>query len=209
MIPWEKFAQRRDGRLLIVSGPAGSGKTTVCHRLQESFENISRVITATTRPVRLNERPGIDYHFLSLEEFKRRINNGEFLEHAEVHGNLYGTPLRSVLEPLRSGRDLVLNIDVQGARTLREKAAATPLLNEQMASCFILPPNLEELRRRLLCRGRDPESEIETRLQNAVEEMKDAYLYDYVLVSRTYDEDAAAISAIYQAEKMRTVSALD
>lgn len=200
---WLKQAVRDEGRLLVISGPAASGKTTVCKRLQEAFPSIRRVVTATTRPPRGSERQGIDYHFLDREDFKRRIREDSFIEWAEVHGNLYGTPVESVLRPLQDESDLLLNIDVQGAETLRRKADSNPLLRNRMATLFILPPSMEELRRRIVLRGRDPETEIEDRLQTALQEMEMAGTYDYILVSGSYDQDAQRAAAVWQAEKMR------
>ncbi len=199
---FDKFT-RKDGRLLVISGPAASGKTTICKRLQETFPTIARVITATTRPSRGSEIDGVDYHFLSTDVFQEKVAAGDFLEWAEVHGNLYGTPIASVLAPLQANADLILNIDVQGANTLRRKARKSPLLADRMTTLFILPPSIEELRRRIIGRGRDPEDEIEYRMENALREMESAHTYDYVLVSGSYEDDAIRAASVWRAEKMR------
>lgn len=194
------------GRLLVISGPAASGKTTICKHLQETFPTIQRVVTATTRPPRGSEADGIDYHFLDRKTFQQRIECGDFLEWAEVHGNLYGTPLDSVIRPLETETDLILNIDVQGADTLRCKAIDNPLLRLRMRTLFILPPSIDELRRRITGRGRDPEDEIEDRMRTALREIEFASNYDYVLVSGTYEEDELRAASIWRAEKMRNLN---
>lgn len=196
-------ATQRTGLLLIVSGPAGSGKTTVCDRLLEASPELERVVTATTRSPRGTEKDGIDYHFLDASSFEQKANNGDFYEHAEVHGNRYGTLKSAVEDKLLSGINLLLNIDVQGAASFRKTAAADPLLRGHMATIFILPPDMKELERRLRGRGTDAEEEVQRRLKVAKEEIEQAGFYDYVLPSAGKEEDFARLSAIYRSEGMR------
>lgn len=191
----------REPLLLVVSGPAASGKTTLCTHLLRTFSNLRRVVTATTREPRGNEIDGEDYHFLTRTVFTRGIAAGEFLEHAQVHGNLYGIPWKEVTA---GDADLVLNIDVQGAQTLRARAAADSSLASRLVTVFVCPPTLAVLEERIRSRGRDPEAEIRERLATAREEIREAGEYDYLILSGRREEDAAAIEAIYRAEVRRT-----
>ncbi|RPG83109.1 MAG: guanylate kinase [Coraliomargarita sp. TMED73] len=191
------------GRLLIVSGPAGSGKTTVCNRLLEVSPKLERVITATTRAPRGDERDGLDYYFLNAADFEERIGRDAFYEYARVHGNHYGTLKSEVQEKLLSGMDLLLNIDVQGAASFRQTADQDPLLKGRIATVFIMPPSREELEKRLRGRGTDTEDEVRRRLHVAEEEMKQAQLYDYILMSADKDADFHQLLAIYQSEGKR------
>ncbi|MGB0272792.1 MAG: guanylate kinase [Opitutales bacterium] len=193
----------RTGLLLIVSGPAGSGKTTVCERLLGELPELQRIVTATTRAPRGNEVNGSDYHFLAREDFEARIAAGAFYEYAQVHHQLYGTLKSEVQAKLRAGIDLLLNIDVQGAAQMRATAATDALLNGRIASVFILPPTLEELERRLRGRGTDSDDEIQRRMQVALEEMEHADRYDHVLRSSSKEADFEALRSIYQAEMQR------
>lgn len=191
------------GLLLIVSGPAGSGKTTVCDRLLEASPGLERVVTATTRAPRGAEQDGIDYHFLEASDFENRALQGAFYEHALVHGNRYGTLKSVVQEKLRAGVHLLLNIDVQGAASFRQTAGEDPLLHGHMATVFLLPPDMEELERRLRGRGTDPDEEVRRRLEVAKEEIQQAGLYDYVLPSTDKEGDFERLLAIYRSEGMR------
>ena len=189
--------------LLIVSGPAGSGKTTLVNGMMTRFAGrLQRVITATTRPPRAGERDGMDYHFLDRATFASQVAATAFYEWATVHGHCYGTLKNAVNSPLRSGMNLILNIDVQGAATFR-RVASTGAIPGQLVSIFITPPNLDELRRRMGKRGLDEQTTIEKRLYNAKPEIAAAREYDYGIPSRSPQEDLDAASAIYQAELRR------
>jgi guanylate kinase len=194
---------KRTGILLLVSAPSGGGKTTVCAALLGRNPRLRRVITCTTRPPRTGERNGVDYHFFDPAEFGHRVEAGGFLEHAEVYGNRYGTLRSSVLDVLREGCDVLLNIDVQGAESIRRAAAEDSELGAALVTVFLTPPTLTELERRLRGRGTDPEEVVERRLAAASGEVKEARHFDYVLVSGTREEDQDRAQAIYVAEQMR------
>ncbi len=190
----------RTGVLLVVSGPSGSGKTTLCKRL--AGENEAHYsISCTTRGPRAGERDGVDYHFLSREDFERRLAAGEFLEHARVHGNLYGTLRSEVVGFLESGTDVVMDIDVQGAAQVR--ACQDPAIQRAFTDLFVMLPNEEELRARLVGRATDSSETIELRMKNALEEIRHWPAYRYRLVSTTRDEDFARFKALLVAERLR------
>lgn len=190
--------------LLLVSGPAGCGKTTLCDRMLEAFpQEISRAVTCTTRAPRGNEQDGVDYFFLTHEAFEAGVQNGDFLEHAQVHSNRYGVRHAQVESILAAGKNVLLNLDVQGAATVRKLAATNTRIREALISVFIMPPSVEELRSRLTGRGTDAPDEIERRMCVALDEMKRWSEYDYCLVSGDRESDFARIRAIYAAAKMR------
>ena len=191
------------GILLIVSGPAGSGKTTVCDRMLAEEPAIQRVITSTTRAPRGQEKDRVDYYFSDKATFEAKIAAGDFYEHAQVHSNLYGTLKSEVQEKLTDGIDLLLNIDVQGAAQMRETAQHDELLQGKVATVFIMPPSLEELEQRLRGRGTDADDEVQRRMKVALEEIEHADRYDYVLRSASRWEDFENLRSIYRAEKMR------
>ena len=191
------------GILLIISGPAGSGKTTVCDRMLAEEPAIQRVITSTTRAPRGQEKDRVDYYFFDKATFEAKIAAGDFYEHAQVHSNLYGTLKSEVQEKLADGIDLLLNIDVQGAAQMRETAQHDELLQGKVATVFIMPPSLEELEQRLRGRGTDADDEVQRRMKVALEEIEHADRYDYVLRSASRWEDFENLRSIYRAEKMR------
>ena len=195
---------RKDtGLLFIVSGPAGSGKTTLCDRLLEEVGGLERIVTATSRPPREGETEGRDYYFFSEEDFRDRIENGEFFEWARVHNHYYGCLKREVRQKMQTGHDLLLNIDVQGATTFRKEVLADETLKGKLVTIFVTPPSMVEMRERLKSRAQDEEEEIKRRLKNAEEEIRQWRYYDYCLLSGTRDEDFRAFRSIYEAEKMR------
>lgn len=193
----------KTGLLIVVSGPAGSGKTTLCERMLREESNLSRVVTSTTRKPRRTEKNHIDYHFFDHATFEKKIAADEFYEYARVHDNLYGTLKSEVQEKLATGMDLMLIIDVQGADSLRRKAGSDALLSSRLVTVFILPPSIQVLERRLRKRATDDDDEIQKRLKVAIEEMKQAHKYKYCLKSSSRDEDFDKLCAIYHAEKMR------
>ena len=190
----------RTGILLLVSGPSGSGKTTLCRRLSDENE-AHYSISCTTRPPREGEVNGRDYHFLDREDFQKRIEAGEFLEHAEVHGNHYGTLKSEVLDFVSQGEDVVMDIDVQGADQVRE--CPDPAIESALIDLFVMPPSEEELRARLTGRGTDAEEVIALRMKNALEEMEHWPKYSYRLLSATREEDYLNFKSLILAERLR------
>ena len=183
--------------LLIVAGPAGSGKTTLCERLVREVPAFSKVVTATTRPPRAGERDGVHYHFLTPGQFDAGVAAGKFLEWAWVHQKQrYGTPAASVLGPLSLGRSLTINIDVQGVDNFRRAAKTEPLLARHMATVFLEVP-MEELRHRMILRG-DGAEEIERRLRTAAREMSEAPLFDFRIRSTTREADFQSLLAAWR-----------
>ncbi len=193
---------KRHGILCVVSGPSGSGKTTLCRRFSESDADALYAISATTRAPREGEVNGTDYFFLSREDFEAKATRGEFLEHAEVHGNLYGTLKSEVLSHIQSGRDVLMDIDVQGAELVRNQTDET--IKASLVDIFILPPSDEELLVRLSGRGTETREQLDLRLHNAREEMRHWQDYDYTVVSRDRETDFATFSAIISGERCRS-----
>ncbi|MBN2235649.1 MAG: guanylate kinase [Opitutales bacterium] len=191
------------GILFLLSGPAGTGKTTLCEGMLASSSNLKRIVTATTRTPRDNEVHGRDYYFFTEEEFKDHIDKGHFYEYAMVHGRLYGTLKEEVSRHTESGFDVILNIDVQGAASFRETFRTDPKMAQFLVSIFILPPSLDELRKRLKERAQDDENEITKRLETARKEMQLWKEYDYVIPTGSREHDFQLISSIYRAEKHR------
>lgn len=192
---------KSSGYLFIVSGPAGSGKTTVCDRMLDEVPGVQRVVTTTTRAPRRGEVDKVDYYFYGRETFEAKATAGEFYEYAHVHSNLYGTLKSEVQEKIATGINLLLNIDVQGAAQMRETAKNDPLLVGKVVTIFIMPQSVEELEVRLRSRGTDAEEEIQRRMQVAIEEMKQSKLYDHTILSGTRDEDFKALYSVYEATR--------
>ena len=184
--------------LLVLAGPAGVGKSTLSERLVAEVPGFERVITATTRPPRPNERPGRDYHFLTEEEFDQKLAAGEFLEWARVHEKYrYGTLRSAVLDRLPHA-NLVMNIDVQGVRNLRAAARDVPLLRGRLVTIFVAPDSFDVLRQRLQGRGPVSAEELERRLKSAEAEMRERDTYDYVIHSGSKEDDFQALLKIWE-----------
>ena len=188
----------RQGILFVISAPSGAGKTTLCMALRQTPDFVYSV-SCTTRPPRLGEIEGEDYYFLSMEQFRAHIDAGDFLEYAEVHGNFYGTLRENVLVHLRVGVDVLIDIDTQGATTIRASNDAT--IGDAIADVFIMPQSREELRRRLVKRGTETPEQIERRLGNAASEMASWRDYRYTIISGSVEEDLAKFRAIMRAER--------
>ncbi|MDH7601118.1 MAG: guanylate kinase [Armatimonadota bacterium] len=192
---WHKFI-RRGGLLVVLSGPSGVGKDAVLAEFQKVCPEVQRCVTATTRPPRATERDGVDYHFLSLEEFQRRVEEGRFLEHAEVHGYLYGTPREPVEQAMSEGRDIVLKIDVQGGIAVKRSVPDAVMV-------FVVPPSMAELERRLRSRNTDSAADIQRRLVNAQRELELIGEYDYLIENDSVTSAAEKLRAIVVAEHSR------
>jgi guanylate kinase len=189
---------RRQGILFVISAPSGTGKTTLCENLRATPDFIYSV-SCTTRPPRKGEENDVDYHFLTMEKFQRLIEEGEMLEYALVHGNYYGTFKATVKEALEQGTDVLLDIDVQGAMSIRKTTDA--MVRDSLVDVFIMPPTLEELERRLRKRGTETEEQVQLRLATGREESKLWRLYKYTILSGSMEEDLTKFRAIMRAER--------
>lgn len=174
----------------MISAPSGAGKRTIINKVREAEEHVTTTVSATTRAPRPGEEDGLDYYFLSREAFEARIEQGDFVEWAEVHGNLYGTLHEELDRCLATGRDVLLELDVQGMRSLRA------LRGGDMVSVFLMPPSIEELERRLRGRGADDEAVIALRLRNAREEMAARNEFDHVIVNDDLERAARELAGI-------------
>lgn len=184
--------------LLVLAGPAGVGKSTLSERLVAEVPGFERVITATTRPPRPNEKPGRDYHFLTEAEFDLKLAGGEFLEWARVHEKYrYGTLKSAVLDRLPH-TNLVMNIDVQGVHSLRAAATGLPLLRGRLVTVFVAPDSFDVLRQRLQGRGPVSAEELERRLRSAGVEMRERDTYDYLIHSGSKEDDFRALMKIWE-----------
>ena len=183
--------------MLVLSSPSGAGKTTISRKLLERDANMTMSVSATTRPRRPGEEDGRDYHFVDPTEFNLMVNRQELLEHAKVFGNYYGTPVDPVEQALAAGRDVIFDIDWQGAQQVAEKA------REDLVSVFILPPSTDELDRRLHRRAQDPEEVVAARMAKASDEMSHYAEYDFIIINSEIDESVAQVEAIVTAERLR------
>ncbi len=184
------------GKLIVISGPSGSGKSTVVNRAIQGREDMCFSTSVTTRSPRPGEVDGKDYFFIDPQRFQEMVERDELLEHAQYVAHSYGTPRAFVEQKLNEGLNVILDIEVQGARQVREKMPDAVLV-------FIIPPSLEELRRRLVNRGTDAADVIEARLQRAAEELKEADLYDYLIINDDLETAAREFTSILTAEHCR------
>jgi guanylate kinase len=193
----------KDPVLLVLAGPAGSGKSTLCDRLVDAGMGFSRVVTSTTRVPRSGEANGVHYHFFTPAEFDAKVAAGDFLEWAWVHGDRrYGTLAASVLGPLLLGKDLVMSVDVQGVESLRRIAERNPFLKRVMTTVFIVVDH-ERLLARMRERGKDDEAEIARRMATAEAELRESAKFDHKIESKTRNEDFAALLSILKKARAR------
>ncbi len=191
------------GILLLIAGPTGTGKTTLCKRLVATHPQVERVVTCTTRAPREDERNGVDYHFLSDAEFDAAVANDELLEWAHVHTARYGTRKSAVFNRLAHQVDLVVNVDVQGARAFRQAFESHSTMRGRLISVFIMPPDMETIYSRLVGRGQENREQIERRMKTALYEVEQWSQQDYCIVTGTKEQDYARLEAIWRAEKCR------
>jgi guanylate kinase len=189
--------KRRRGLMLVMSSPSGAGKTSISRRVLELEPELTLSISVTTRPQRPGEVDGTHYHFIAADRFTAMAGAGELLEHASVYSHSYGTPKAAVEQALADGRDVLFDIDWQGAQQLRIAA------REDMVGVFILPPDLPELERRLRGRAQDPEEIVRYRLNQVAADVTHWLEYDYVLVNKVFDASVTAVRAILAAERLR------
>ncbi len=187
----------RSGILFLISAPSGAGKTTLAERIRQT-PNLFYSVSCTTRARRADEIDGQDYQFLSDANFRERIDKGDFLEHAQVHGDRYGTLRDPVATNLKSGKDVLIDIDTQGAALIRN--CGDPLIRDALADVFIMPPDLQELRKRLLKRGTETAEQIDSRLATAAREMENWRDYRYTIISGSVEEDLQRFRQIMEAE---------
>lgn len=189
----------RDGFLLVLSGPSGVGKGTVCEALLEKRDDIRYSISATTRKKRPMEVNGENYYFLSLDEFQNKIKENEFIEYAKVHGNYYGTPKSYVVDKIEDGDIVILEIDVQGALQVKENYPGAVYI-------FLLPPDLKELRNRIEKRATEDKETIDLRMNNAQEELSFIDKYDYAVINDEIQTTVRKIESIIEAEKLKVTN---
>jgi len=185
--------------ILVISGPAGVGKTTICDRLLEEFgSKISRVITTTTRKPRAGEKDGEDYFFTSVQEFHELLEKEAFLENEMIHGNYYGTRKKTVFEKIEDKQDILINIDVKGAGSLRKEIYKDRNFEVKMITIFLKPKSLEVLKKRLSMRASDTKSDIEIRIETAKQELTLADRFDYIIVSKDKEHDYESVKKIFR-----------
>jgi len=192
---------QRRGILFVISAPSGGGKSTLLKRLKPEDDFVYS-ISCTTRQPRAGEEHGREYFFLTPEDFERRVNEGDFLEHARVHGHRYGTLRETVMESLLAGHDVLMDVDIQGAAAIRHFADAE--IQSSLVDIFLMPPSFAELKRRLTDRGTDSAEQIEVRLRNAIGEMAEWRSYRYTILSGSAEDDEINFRAIVRAERMRS-----
>ena len=191
----------REGILFVISAPSGAGKTSLCKEIIDFFPELRQSVSVTTRAPRAGERDGVDYWFVATDEFRRMIEAGEFVEWAEVHGNYYGTGRKCLEDWQAQGLDVVLDIDCQGAEQLKRNCAGAVFI-------FILPPGIDELRRRLVGRNLDAAEIIERRVRNAEGEIRESRWYDYIIVNDQLELAADQLKGVITAERCRTARIL-
>ena len=184
------------GNLIVISGPSGAGKGTIISKLFDSYDDAWLSISMTSRAIRSNDIPDVTYFFVSKEEFEERIGNNEFLEYAMYNGNYYGTPKDKINEKLNEGKDVILEIEIQGALKVKE-------LIEDAIFIFILPPSMKELKRRLISRGTDSMDKIFDRFKTAYQEINEVTKYNYVVINDNIDKAVEKVKAILLSERCR------
>lgn len=197
-----KNNMRRNGMTLVISGPSGSGKSTLYKAVSGKLGGMGFSVSCTTRSPRPGEQDGVDYYFLTKEDFERRVAAGDFAEYACVHGNYYGTLKSELSSRMEQGMDVVLDIDVQGAMQLRTLAEKDPLFRDSLEFVFVAPPSYAELEKRLRGRGTESAESLEKRLHNAREEMTYMGKYDYLILNDVLEDAVAAFEALIRSLRL-------
>lgn len=197
MQTWDKY-RRKTGLVIVLSGPSGVGKDCVLEQFVKECPEVTRAVTATTRAPRADEKDGVDYRFVSVDDFQRMIEAGQFLEYAEVHGNFYGTPKAWVVEQMENGHDSILKIDVQGGVAVKKQIPDAVMI-------FLVPPSFEELERRLRSRSTESEEAVGKRLFNARSEIEQIRHYDYIVENDSIENAVTKLRAIIIAEHSKIV----
>ncbi len=187
----------RRGLMLVLSSPSGAGKSTISRALLKGHPDLTMSVSATTRPMRPGEVDGRDYFFIDVDKFKNMVTENQFLEHAKVFDNRYGTPRGPVEDALSAGKDVLFDVDWQGTQQLKQNA------RDDLVSIFILPPSIEELERRLYTRAQDSPEVVQSRMAKATSEMSHWAEYDYIIVNEDIDQSVAEAEAILAAERLR------
>ena len=190
----------KKGILVILSSPSGAGKTSIARALVKGNENFLFSVSATTRKSRPGEVNGREYDFLTVDQFRQKIKEGQFLEHAKVFGNLYGTPLQAVRDSISQGKSVVFDVDWQGGKQIRSSS-----LSKFVISIFILPPSIKELHDRLMNRAQDSSETVKDRMKKSIDEIMHWKEYDYVIVNRDFDKTLREVESIIASEKLRRV----
>ena len=196
----ENVGLSEKGILVILSSPSGAGKTSIARALVKENKNFSFSVSATTRKTRPGEINGREYHFLTVNEFREKINDGQFLEHAKVFGNLYGTPLEPVMDSINNGKDLIFDVDWQGGKQIRSSS-----LSKFVVSIFILPPSIKALQERLMKRAQDSSETVRDRMTKSIGEIMHWKEYDYVIVNSNFEQTLHEVKSIITSEKLRRV----
>jgi guanylate kinase len=196
----ENVGLSEKGILVILSSPSGAGKTSIARALVEENKSFLFSVSATTRKSRPGEVNGREYHFLTVDEFREKINDGQFLEHAKVFGNLYGTPLEPVMESINNGKDLIFDVDWQGGKQIRSSS-----LSKFVISIFILPPSIKALQERLMKRAQDSSETVKDRMTKSIGEIMHWKEYDYVIVNNNFEQTLHEVKSIITSEKLRRV----
>ena len=200
---------KRLGMVIVVSGASGTGKSTICGQVRKDMPELGFSVSCTTRPARAGEQDAVDYHYISKEDFEKRIKTGEFIEYAEVFSNYYGTLRSEVIDQVKTGKDVFLDIDIQGALQIREATENDLLLKKCCEFIFIMPPSIDELEKRLRGRSSDSEEQISQRLEKAEHEISFSNKYDYIITNDKLDKAVEDMESLIRDLRLDTKRMLE